>query len=77
MDYPGLIVPTPFKVEGKAEYDEATSAMLNDVDSVVKQLWKNHNYDGAPISFNIVAKRHMENELLAAAGMIQKALRLP
>lgn len=76
LDYPGLIVPSPFKVEGGSEYNKA-DPVLSEADRVVRELWSKHNYEGAPISFNIVAKRHMENELLAAVGMMQEALRLP
>lgn len=77
LDYPGLIVPTPFKVEGKPEYHEADAVLLSDADRVVKELWAAHSYEGAPICLNVVSKRHMENELLAAVGMMQSALQLP
>ncbi|CZT24477.1 related to general amidase [Ramularia collo-cygni] len=76
LDYPGLIVPSPFKVEDKVEYDKDV-AVLSEADRVVRELWSGYNYAGAPISFNVVAKRHMENELLAAVGMMQEALQLP
>lgn len=78
LDYPGLIVPSPFKVEAESGYDTAGGGtILSDADQVTKELWGKHSYVGAPICFNIVAKRHMENELLAAVGMMQNALRLP
>jgi amidase len=80
LDYPGLAVPTHIRSGAREDYlgsqYEDVEPLTNE-DRVTKELWKQHDYTGAPIALNIVAKRHMENELIAAAGMIQKALSLP
>ncbi|KAK4506860.1 hypothetical protein PRZ48_000593 [Zasmidium cellare] len=80
IDYPAIIVPTPIKAqlrekEDSREYHE--SKPWNAADQETKQLWKDFNYEGAPVCVQIVAKRHMENELIAAVGLLQEALQLP
>jgi amidase len=80
LDYPGLAVPTPIRAGSRDDYPNARYEdvePLGAADQETKMLWTEHDYRGAPIGLNIVAKRHMENELLAAVGMIQQALGLP
>lgn len=80
LDYPAIVVPTPIKAQakdrdGSMEYHD--SEPWCDADTETKQLWKDYDYQGAPVCVQIVAKRHMENELMAAVGLMQSALQLP
>ncbi|SMR45226.1 unnamed protein product [Zymoseptoria tritici ST99CH_3D1] len=80
LDYPAMAVPTYIRAGPRTDYpqdqDEDLQPLSGD-DEAATDLWRMHDYSGAPISLQVVAKRHMENELLAAVGMIQQALQLP
>ncbi|KAF2171234.1 hypothetical protein M409DRAFT_50700 [Zasmidium cellare ATCC 36951] len=80
VDYPAIVVPTPIKVQPREKEDSREyydSESWIDADQETKQLWKDFDYQGAPVCVQIVAKRHMENELIAAVGLMQEALQLP
>lgn len=79
LDYPGLVVPTPFKVEekgaySKAEYEEAPAR--GEWDRKAKEEWKGADFVGAPVALQVLAKRRMEGELMEAVGRIAEALQL-
>ncbi|EME87010.1 acyl-ester intermediate acetamidase [Pseudocercospora fijiensis CIRAD86] len=80
VDYPAFVVPTPFHVMSKAsynseEYEDVRPRSKEDIDT--KEIWRKHDMEGAPICLQIIAKRRMESELIAAVGLIQQALCLP
>ncbi|KJX96929.1 hypothetical protein TI39_contig594g00022 [Zymoseptoria brevis] len=80
LDYPAMVVPTHIRARASADYPqdqyEDVKPLSADVETA-RDLWRTHDYSGAPISLQVVAKRHMENELVAAVGMIQQFYSCP
>lgn len=79
LDYPGLVVPTPFKVEEKGKYSKAEYEDVparGEWDSYAKEEWKRADFVGAPVALQILARRRMESELMEAVGRIGEALQL-
>ncbi|KAG8673833.1 hypothetical protein FPOAC2_07339 [Fusarium poae] len=76
VDYPGVIVPTPVKVEGNESYD-ADYKPLSDTCGKVKKLWEESNFTDAPIALQIVARKYHDNELFGALTVLKDVLQLP
>lgn len=76
VDYPGLVIPTPLKALKKGEETYASGEALGEEDTYVRKLWEQGDFEGAPISLQIVARKYHDNELFAAAEAMKKALEL-
>ena len=74
VDYPGLIVPTDFKVEEVKEKYAEDYKPLNEECKHVKGLWEETDFVGAPVCLQVVGRRYHDNELMAAVGKLQGVL---
>lgn len=78
VDYPGLVFPTPIKAgaQGVEQYPDEGSKPWNDQDAYVRKLWRETNYEGAPIALQLVARKYHDNFLFGAANTIKDVLEL-
>lgn len=76
VDYPGVVVPTPVKALKKGEEPYTAVGLGTKDDAHVRELWEQGDFEGAPISLQIVARKYHDNELFAALGALQEALEL-
>ncbi|KAF5648559.1 general amidase [Fusarium sp. NRRL 52700] len=75
VDYPGVIVPTPVKVEGNEKYSSGYEP-LSEACGQVKKLWEESDFTGAPITLQIVARKYHDNELFGALTVLKDVLKL-
>ncbi|EFX06659.1 fatty-acid amide hydrolase [Grosmannia clavigera kw1407] len=76
VDYPGVSIPTPVKVQAGEHYD-SSYVPLSDPCKHVKTLWEASSFEGAPIALQLVARKHRDNELFGAMAVLKDALDLP
>ncbi|KAM0550779.1 hypothetical protein ACHAPJ_008642 [Fusarium lateritium] len=74
VDYPGVVVPTPIKAQAKGQEVYADSEPLSENCRHVRQLWEEGDFEDAPINLQIVARKHHDNDLFAALGLLKEAL---
>jgi amidase len=70
VDYPGAVIPTPIKAESGEEYDEGY-APLSEACLMVKKLWDEGDFAGAPVNLQVVARRYHDNELFRALNVLK------
>lgn len=75
VDYPGVIVPTPIKTEAKEEY-ASDYKPLSDACKHVHELYGQTNFEGAPITLQIVARKYHDNQLFGALSKLKDVLDL-
>lgn len=76
VDYPGIVVPSPIRVEGsktEAGYPEGW-APLSDRDQHVRRLWEEGGFENAPINLQVVGRRYHDNMLMGIVGRLSKVL---
>jgi amidase len=76
VDYPGAIFPTPITTKAKGEERYADNSPWNDQDAHVRKLWEEHEYEGAPIALQLVARKHHDNFLFGALDVLKGPLEL-
>ncbi|EXJ85684.1 hypothetical protein A1O1_06050 [Capronia coronata CBS 617.96] len=76
VDYPGVVFPTPIKAEVGEKY-AADYTPLSDDCKHVKQLWDKGNFEGAPITLQLNARKYHDNQLLGALALVKDVLGLP
>ncbi|KAF3003973.1 hypothetical protein E8E14_006127 [Neopestalotiopsis sp. 37M] len=76
VDAPGVVIPTPIKAGPKGSESYASQTPLSQDCTHVRELWEEGDFEGAPVNVQIVARKHHDNELFAALGAIEAALRL-
>jgi len=76
VDYPGVVVPTPIKAEGKEAY-AAGYKPLSDECRHTKELWESSDFEGAPINLQVNARRYHDNDLFGALKVLKDVLDLP
>jgi amidase len=76
VDYPGVVVPTPIKAKAKEDY-APDYVPLSDECKHVKQLWEDTNFEEAPITLQIVARKYHDNQLFGAIAVLKDVLNLP
>jgi amidase len=69
VDYPGAVVPTPIRAEAGEQY-AADYKPLSEECKRVKELWEASNFENAPITLQIVARRYHDNELFGALSVL-------
>jgi amidase len=77
LDFPGVVFPTPIKAGKKGSEAYASDASFGEKDSHVRQMWDTHDYEGAPIALQLVARKHYDNFLFGALDILQGPLNLP
>ncbi|KAH7150898.1 amidase signature domain-containing protein [Fusarium sp. MPI-SDFR-AT-0072] len=70
VDYPGVVIPTPVKVEGSERYPGGYEP-LSEACGQVKQMWEKSDFTGAPINLQIVARKYHDNELFGALALLK------
>lgn len=76
VDYPGVVFPTPIKVEAGEKYAVDYKPLSKEC-AHVKELWEQSNFEGAPIDLQVVARRYHDNELFGALATLKDVLQLP
>ncbi|KZZ96834.1 acetamidase [Moelleriella libera RCEF 2490] len=78
LDCPAAVVPTPIKTQSKAdEADYADKEPLSDACRDVRRLWKEGDFEGAPINLQFVGRRYHDNGLFGMLAAVKDALELP
>ena len=76
VDYPGVVFPTPISALKKGEENYPESEPLNEKDEHVRKLWQDGDFEGAPITLQLVARKYHDNMLFGALDMLKEALLL-
>lgn len=78
VDYPAVIVPTPIKAEkGGEKYEDGETISGTDEDKYAREVYGDGSqFEGAPVSLQVTARRHHDNELFGALKLMSKALEL-
>ncbi|KAF8323776.1 amidase [Clavulina sp. PMI_390] len=75
VDYPAVIFPTGRRVT-VADYldtDESLPEGRNDAEKFINAQWNPKTYENAPISLQLVGRRHDEESLLAMLNVVEAA----
>jgi len=73
LDYPGVVFPTGRMIARDYQSVTLPNAPRNSTESYVHKQWSPEVFDGAPISLQIVGRRHEEEKLLAMLGRVEEA----
>lgn len=78
VDYPGAVVPTPFKAleKGAETYAATETEVLSQQDELVRKMWHEGDFEGAPVGIQIVARKYHDNDLFAALAALKVPLGL-
>lgn len=76
LDCPGVIFPTPIKAGKKGSEAYASDVSFGEKDTHVREMWETHDYEGAPIALQLVARKHYDNFLFGALDVLQGPLNL-
>lgn len=77
LDYPGIVFPTGKRV-GIADYlhnNDPLPPARNETEKFIHDQWNPKTYEGAPISLQLVGRRHSEESLLAILDVVETARR--
>ncbi|KAG1754892.1 amidase signature domain-containing protein [Suillus paluster] len=75
LDLPGVVFPVGrFKATPSATYPPLLPSR-NDVENFIHGQWNPATYDNAPISLQLVGRRHNEEKLLAMLNVVEEAFR--
>ena len=77
MDCPGLVFPTPITAEeDKEEYPSEYAEPMSKEDEHVRQMWKETDFQGAPINLQINARKYHDNQMFGALDVLKAPLQL-
>ncbi|KAL3454128.1 amidase signature domain-containing protein [Aspergillus insuetus] len=76
VDYPGVVVPTPLKVQVGEAYDPGYTP-LSEACKDVKRLWESGDFEGAPLALQVVARKYHDSELFGALAILKDIWGLP
>ncbi|POR33545.1 hypothetical protein TPAR_06248 [Tolypocladium paradoxum] len=76
VDYPGVVVPTPVTALAKGAEDYVSSDPLSEECKQVRQLWREGDFEDAPINLQVVARRYHDNGLFGGLAALQAPLEL-
>ncbi|KIW18846.1 hypothetical protein PV08_03135 [Exophiala spinifera] len=76
VDYPGLVFPTPIKVEAGEIYAEDYEP-LSDQCRIIKQEWEAGEFERAPITLQVNARKYHDDQLFSAMAILKDILNLP
>ncbi|KAF8330791.1 amidase signature domain-containing protein [Cantharellus anzutake] len=75
VDYPGIVFPTGERLVVK-DYPEGVECLppaRNDVEEFIRSQWNPKTYENAPVSLQLVGRRHNEEKLLAILQKVEEA----
>ncbi|KAJ0422015.1 putative amidase [Aspergillus carlsbadensis] len=75
VDYPGVVVPTPLRVQAGEEYDSGYTP-LSEACADVRRLWEGGDFEGAPLALQVVARKYHDNELFGALAVLKDVIGL-
>ena len=73
LDYPGAVFPVTFVDMEKDVYEPGYQPM-NEQDRYNYELYAPEKFVGAPVSLTVVGRRHMDEKVMAALEVIEKAM---
>ncbi|KAM7195530.1 amidase [Rhypophila sp. PSN 637] len=78
VDYPGAVVPTPFKAlkKGEEDYPDEFATPISAEDEHIRRLWAEGDFEDAPVTLQVVARKYHDNDLFAALDTLKEALQL-
>ena len=77
LDFPGVVFPTPIKAGKKGSEAYTSELSFGEKDAHVREMWNTHDYEGAPIALQLVARKHYDDSLFGALTILQGPLNLP
>ncbi|KAM0426358.1 hypothetical protein ACHAPT_008399 [Fusarium lateritium] len=77
VDYPSSTIPTPIKAlkKGAEDYDPENQVPLSDECQHVRKLWAECDFEYAPLTVQVVARRYHDDVLFTALKAVNNALR--
>ncbi|KZP00749.1 amidase [Calocera viscosa TUFC12733] len=75
LDYPGIVFPSGLKSDPLIDVLEARTGFFSDADKFNYELYNAESMAGAPISFQLVARRFNDCLLVAAQRLIESILK--
>jgi amidase len=76
VDHPGLAFPTPIKTQAGEKYAEDYQPLSEEC-RIVKQMWDEGDFEGAPVALQINARKYHDNQLFGALAILKDILDLP
>jgi amidase len=76
LDLPGVVFPTGTFSARDYLSTQAQRPPRNDLERSIQSQWDPMTYDNAPISLQLVGRRHNEEKLLAMLNVVEKAMRI-
>lgn len=78
VDYPGAVIPTPIKAlkKGEESYPTEFATPISAEDEHIRKMWADGDFEGAPITLQVVARKYHDNDLFAALDTMKEALEL-
>lgn len=73
LDYPAAVFPVTFVDPVKDKRDE-TYTPMNEQDRFNHDLYMAEWYVGAPVSLQVVGRRHFDEKVMAALKLIEQAM---
>lgn len=78
LDLPGVVFPTGERLN-VADYPETVDSLppaRNPAEGYIRNQWDPTTYEGAPISLQLIGRRHQEELLLAILNQVEAAAKL-
>ena len=77
MDYPAVVFPTGKRVviDDYTGSTESLPPARNDAERYIREQWDPKTYENAPISLQLVGRRHAEENLVAILDVVEDARR--
>ncbi|KAK3181875.1 hypothetical protein K4F52_006778 [Lecanicillium sp. MT-2017a] len=76
VDYPGVSLPTDITAAAKGTESYSAGESLGEECLHVRKLWEEGDFEGAPVSIQIVARRYQDNALFHMLERVKNALQL-
>lgn len=76
LDYPGVVFPASF-VDLEKDKKDVDYQPMNEQDRWNYELYEPEKYNAAPVSLQVVGRRNMDEKVMAALELIEKAMGRP
>ncbi|KEQ93063.1 hypothetical protein AUEXF2481DRAFT_31519 [Aureobasidium subglaciale EXF-2481] len=76
VDHPAVSIPTPLYAGATGSEVYADSHVLGEEDAFVRRAWEETSFEGAPLSLQLVARKHHDNLLFGALQLLKQPLQL-
>jgi len=75
LDYPGVVFPSGFLAKEECYLNSKLPIARNSTEEYIHAQWSPETYEGAPISLQLIGRRHEEEKLLAMLDRLEDAVR--